>query len=186
MDLHRARIDVGLERIVAVWQFGKCEWHILLREETFIDSTAKDMGQASGRLCSTMMHSRFLIPNSQFLLLCAFLLASCKPVPLTEMKIPLAGESVIDTIDGEPYRYFRYETMEATEADVAKISGDGKRIGGKRMRWEGPVHIYTLRKRIVIYVGSNPKVISTIEEVFGEQIAGDPIPEEGEGENQEI
>ncbi|MEK7136889.1 MAG: hypothetical protein AAB853_01260 [Patescibacteria group bacterium] len=133
------------------------------------------------------MNSRFLILNSQFLLLCAFLLTSCKPVPLTEMKIPLAGESVIDTIDGEPYRYFRYETMEATEADVAKISPDGKRIGRKRMRWEGPVHIYTFRKRIVIYVGSNPKVISTIEEVFGPQIAGDPVEvvqekEEKEGE----
>lgn len=100
--------------------------------------------------------------------------AACRgPVPLAEMNIPFTGESIMGKIAGEPYRFFRYETEEAVQADVAKIAPDGKKIGGKRMRWEGPVHFYYIKKRIVVYVGSHPTVLRTIEDVFGPQIAGE-------------
>ena len=76
-------------------------------------------------------------------------------------------------IHGEPYRFFRYESAEAAQADRAKISADGKEIDGKTISWAGPVHIFYLNKRIVIYVGSDANALSTIEQVFGPQIAGD-------------
>ena len=76
-------------------------------------------------------------------------------------------------IQGEPYRFFRYDTVEAAAADRAKISADGKEIDGKKISWDGPVHIFYLNKRIVIYVGSDANALSTIEQVFGPQIAGD-------------
>ena len=101
------------------------------------------------------------------------LLTACGPKPLAEVKIPFSGESVMGDIENEPYRYFRYDTVDLAQADRAKISADGKEIDGKTMAWEGPVHIFFLNKRIVIYVGSNAKTLATIEQVFGPQIAGD-------------
>ena len=123
---------------------------------------------------------RLQFPKSALalLILSVLLLADCAPVPLTEVEIPFTGESVLNAIEGETYRYFRYKTVEEAQADVAKVAPDGKEIAGKRMRWEGPVHIYYLQKRIVIYVGSNPKVISAIGQVFGPQVAGDAIEAE--------
>lgn len=120
---------------------------------------------------------RLQFPKSAlaFLILSVLLLTGCAPVPLTEMKIPFTGESVLEAIEGETYRYFRYQSVGEAQADVAKVSEDGKKIAGKRMRWEGPVHIYYTLKRIVVYVGSNPKVMQMIENVFGPQVAGDPI-----------
>ena len=113
--------------------------------------------------------------RSPFLTLSLFLLllTACGPKPLAEVKIPFTGESVMADIDGEPYRFFRYDTVDAAQADRAKISADGKTIDGKTMAWEGPVHIFFLNKRIVIYVGSDAKTLATIEQVFGPKIAGD-------------
>jgi hypothetical protein len=115
------------------------------------------------------MRDALLLPVS-FLLL---LTACFGPKPLSEIEIPFTGESVMATIENEPYRFFRYETVDAALADKEKVSADGKFIAGKKMPWEGPVHIYYLNKRIVIYVGSNPKVLETITQVFGPQVAGD-------------
>ena len=81
-------------------------------------------------------------------------------------------------LEGEEYRYFRYPSVEAALVDKAKIVADGKLIAGEHFAWEGPVHIYHLAKRIVIYVGNTPKVLELIEQIFGPQIAGDPPPAE--------
>lgn len=81
------------------------------------------------------------------------------------------------SIEGEEYRYFRYPSVEAALVDKAKIAADGKTIGGEEYAWEGPVHIFHLAKRIVIYVGDTPKVLKVIEQIFGPQIAGDALPE---------
>lgn len=113
--------------------------------------------------------------NFPLLIVSLLLLSACRPVPLAEIAIPFTGESVLDEIEGETYRYFRYTSVEEAQADISKVSKDGKEIAGKRMRWEGPVHIYYTLKRIVVYVGSNPKVIAPIKQVFGPQVAGDPI-----------
>lgn len=96
-----------------------------------------------------------------------------KPEPLSAAEIPFSGESVMGSVLGEEYRYFRYPTVEAALVDKAKISSDGKTIGKKKFIWEGRVHIYHIAKRIVIYVGDTPEVIAMIEKTFGRQIAGD-------------
>ncbi len=110
---------------------------------------------------------------------CALLLSSCtgkvEPQPLSAAELPFTGESVMGSTEGEEYRYFRYESVEAALVDKAKISSDGKHIAGEEIAWEGPVHIYHLAKRIVIYVGDTPKVLTVIEQIFGPQIAGDPV-----------
>lgn len=81
------------------------------------------------------------------------------------------------SVEGEEYRYFRYPSVEAALVDKAKISADGKVIAGEKFAWEGPVHMYHLAKRIVIYVGDTPKVLTLVEQIFGPQIAGDVVPE---------
>lgn len=116
--------------------------------------------------------------NHFILLFPAFLLLSAcgqpaEPQPLSAALIPFTGESVMGSIEGEEYRYFRYPSVEAALVDKAKISSDGKTIEGTAIRWEGPVHIYHIAKRIVIYVGDNPEVMAVIEQNFGPQIAGD-------------
>lgn len=124
-----------------------------------------------------MALQKFSIGVSGVLL--ALLLASCtssKPQPLSAAQIPLTGESVMGSVEGEEYRYFRYPSVEAALVDKAKISGDGRTIAGEKFTWEGPVHVYHLAKRIVIYVGDTPKVLTLIEQIFGPQIAGDMVP----------
>ena len=120
--------------------------------------------------------SRILLMNKIIfpLVLCASLfLGACSPQPLADIEIPLMGESVMAAVEGDPYRFFRYETADDAEADIAKVSSDGRTIDGKRMPWDGPVHIYHLAKRIVVYVGDNEHTMQTIVDVFGPQVAGD-------------
>src|SRR3990172_6740468 len=98
------------------------------------------------------------------------LLASCgspKPQPLSAVELPFSGESVMGSVGGEEYRYFRYPSVEAALVDKAQISADGKIIAGEKFAWEGPVHMYHLAKRIVIYVGDTPEVLELIEQIFG-------------------
>ncbi len=103
--------------------------------------------------------------------------STSEPEPLIAVEIPFTGESVMGKIAGEEYRYFRYGSVEAALVDKAKISADGKIIGEKEIVWEGPVHIYHLAKRIVIYVGGSTEAIAQIERIFGPQIAGDQLDE---------
>jgi hypothetical protein len=94
-------------------------------------------------------------------------------VILSEAEIPFTGESVMGDVDDDQYRYFRYPTVEAAQADRNKVSADGRMIDGKTFTWQGPVHFYYLSKRVVIYVGENEKTLATIKQVFGPQFAGD-------------
>lgn len=129
---------------------------------------------ARKRTLLNFIHMPSLLRHTFFGLLLVVPLVGCGgPRPLADIDIPFTGESVMAEIKGEPYRFFRYETAEAAQADRATISVDGKEIGGKKMSWDGPVHIFFLNKRIVIYVGSNADALSTIEQVFGPQIAGE-------------
>ena len=108
------------------------------------------------------------------IVLASFFLAACGgPKPIAEIKIPFEGESVMDTIGEDAYRFFRYEEAETAQSDIEKVALDGKSIDGKTMPWDGPVHIYHLAKRIVIYVGENEETTKAIENVFGPQVAGD-------------
>lgn len=120
---------------------------------------------------------RLQFPKWAFpLLLVSISLAGCgRPVSLSEATIPFTGESVMGQLQGETYRFFRYQTIEEAKADSAKVSPDGKSIAGTRIHWEGPVHFYYKLRRIVIYVGSNPKMLDSIEQVFGPQVAGDSV-----------
>ncbi|HLC75504.1 MAG TPA: hypothetical protein VJB82_00060 [Candidatus Peribacterales bacterium] len=113
-------------------------------------------------------------------------LISCnaKPQPLSAAEIPLTGESVMGSVEGEEYRYFRYPSVEAALVDKAKISADARTIAGEKFTWEGPVHVYHLAKRIVIYVGDTPNVLALIEQIFGPQIAGD-LPSKPAGEESQ-
>ena len=95
------------------------------------------------------------------------------PLSLEDIDIPLRGASIISDIQGDPYRYFRYDSAESAQKDLARISRDGSTIAGDRMPWDGPVRIYYRKERIVIYVGENPETIAAIEQVFGKQVAGD-------------
>lgn len=114
-------------------------------------------------------------------MLCCIALTACgenKPQPLSTAVIPFSGESVMGSVGDEEYRYFRYGSVEAALVDKVKIAADGKRIGPVDYAWEGPVHIFHLAKRIVIYVGDDPVALAMIEKTFGRQIGGDPISDE--------
>jgi hypothetical protein len=118
--------------------------------------------------------------TSLSVLLVVLILSACAterteglPITLRGAEVPLSGESVMAAIAGEPYRYFRYESVGDALKDKALVSSDGKRIGKKAFLWEGQVHFYHYKDRLVIYVGENPEVIGHIERTFGPQFAGD-------------
>ena len=133
-----------------------------------------------------MQHSRphyhpflFLLP----LAVAAVLLVGCaqeirivggeEGVPFEEVEIPFSGESKKGDIEGDGYRYFKYESPEDALIDRMKVSSDGKEIDGIRYEWSSPIHFFHYKKSIVIYLGENERTLGGIQRTFGVQFAGD-------------
>lgn len=91
---------------------------------------------------------------------------------LETVPIPLDGTSKQGSIGDDEYRYFRYASPEDAEVDRELVSKDGLTIGNALYDWGSSVHFFHHLKSIVIYVGDNEETISGIEEVFGEEFAG--------------
>ena len=53
-------------------------------------------------------------------------------VPFEEVEIPCSGEAKKGDIEGDGYRYFKYESPEDALIDRMKVSSDGKEIDGIR------------------------------------------------------
>lgn len=81
-------------------------------------------------------------------------------------------EGQILTIDDGNVQVFEYTTEKTTEDEALLVSPDGSSIGQHLVNWIAPPHFYKKNKLIVLYVGSDTKLINTLEEVLGKQFAG--------------
>jgi hypothetical protein len=65
-----------------------------------------------------------------------------------------------------------YSDQAAAEADAGMVDASGSSIGTAQPFWVDVPHFFKSGKLIVLYVGSDEQVLSTLEAVFGPQFAG--------------
>lgn len=75
-------------------------------------------------------------------------------------------------VDGEDVQVFQYSHKTETDAQTAQVSPDGSAVGTTKIQWFGPPHFYKREKLLVLYVGDNEKVLKALEDVLGQQVAG--------------
>lgn len=80
------------------------------------------------------------------------------------------GQAV--TVNGEQVQVFEFADAATVDAAAEDISPDGSSVGTSMMTWVAPPHFYKAGKLIVLYVGENEAVLTALESVLGEQIAG--------------
>ena len=97
---------------------------------------------------------------------------------LETIPIPFSGVSKMGRVEGDHYRYYRYDSEEDAEKDRAKVSRDGKTIDGIHYEWGGSVHFFQRLKRNVIYIGDDELTLGRIQREFGTRFAGTDAAEE--------
>lgn len=76
------------------------------------------------------------------------------------------------TVNGEQVQAFEFADAAGADEAAQDISPDGSSVGTSMMTWVAPPHFYKTEKLIVLYVGENEEVLTALESVLGEQIAG--------------
>jgi len=69
-----------------------------------------------------------------------------------------------------------YGSTAALEADAAKVSSDGFKIGLSFVDWVATPHYYRNTRVIVIYVGCDPGMTWLLSEIVGPRFAGGTAP----------
>ncbi len=75
-------------------------------------------------------------------------------------------------VSGEDVFVFTYENVRLARLDAAKLSKDGKTIGGTAVPWKGTPRFYRKENVMALYAGANPKVITILDAQYGPAFAG--------------
>jgi hypothetical protein len=75
-------------------------------------------------------------------------------------------------LDGEDIQIFEFASQGEADSAAESISPDGSSIGTSMVSWISSPHFYQAGKLIVLYVGEDQNVISSLEGLLGLQIAG--------------
>ena len=67
---------------------------------------------------------------------------------------------------------FEYGSVSAASADAQKISPDGSGTATTKISWVGPPHFFLKGRVMVLYVGSDPAVLTLLQSLLGPQFAG--------------
>ena len=65
-----------------------------------------------------------------------------------------------------------YGSASAASADAKRISPDGFGVGATHVDWVAPPHFFLKGRVMVLYVGSDPAVLSLLQSLLGLQFAG--------------
>ena len=84
----------------------------------------------------------------------------------------LAVSGRVIEVDNADVQVFEYPDTTAANADADMVSADGSSVGSTMISWVATPHFYKSGKLIVLYVGDNQAMISTLREVLGSQFAG--------------
>lgn len=94
---------------------------------------------------------------------------------------PLSGTEQSIKVNGELVEVYVYESPQEANADAAGISPDGRKVKEgvgrdqitiKVSAANSPFHFYKKGRLIIVYNGSNSRVINLLQSVLGPQIAG--------------
>ena len=89
----------------------------------------------------------------------------------------LSVQGRVIKVDGEPVQVYEYASSDEVKAAATHISPDGSTFttpGSSTtiVDWVMPPHLYKDGRLIVIYVGTNSKVMQLLAHVLGRQFAG--------------
>lgn len=87
----------------------------------------------------------------------------------------LAVPGRIITVNDQEVETFQYANAQALAADTANIAPDGciGTVGGGMLdAWTAPPHLYKSEGLLVIYLGSDAKILQLLTGAMGKQFAG--------------
>lgn len=97
--------------------------------------------------------------------------ATVEPVgEVEQVFFSVKGQSI--KVNSADVQVFEYADTSAAETDAALVAPDGGSIGTTMVTWVAVPHFYRTGKIIVLYVGTDPALIGTLEKVMGPQFAG--------------
>jgi hypothetical protein len=67
---------------------------------------------------------------------------------------------------------FEYASASAASADAKRISRDGSGTATTKINWLAPPHFFLKGRVLVLYLGSDPAVLSLLQSLLGPQFAG--------------
>ena len=80
------------------------------------------------------------------------------------------GQSV--TVNGQEVQVYVFDTPEAMESAAAQVSADASTIGTTTPTWTSDPHLFKAGRLIVVFVGTDQKIIDILTGTFGPQFAG--------------
>lgn len=89
--------------------------------------------------------------------------------PQSGTTVRLSGGALTTPAD---LQLFEYSTASAARADAGRISSDGTETATTKINWVAPPHLFMKGRVMVIYVGSDPAVLSVLRDVLASQFAG--------------
>jgi hypothetical protein len=85
----------------------------------------------------------------------------------------LSGSGNTVQVDGETIQVFEYPDEAAARGDAAKIPADAN-IPGVSVSWPAQPHFYQTGRIIVIYAGTDAKLLASLESTLGKPFAVGP------------
>lgn len=85
---------------------------------------------------------------------------------------PVPGQTL--TVNGQDVQVFEFVNPSDRETFEQDISSDGKSIGNTMVQWVAPPHFFSKGKIIVLFLGSDQKLLRQLNAALGPQIAGAP------------
>jgi uncharacterized protein YceK len=78
-------------------------------------------------------------------------------------------------VDGNTLAIYEFPNEKEAKKESKTISEDGSKIGGRIFEWIDSPHFYQKGEIIVIYIGSDAKLLKDLEEILGKSIINSPI-----------
>ena len=77
-------------------------------------------------------------------------------------------------VDGEGVQVYAFRDAAAAAVAAARVSPDGRRVGGSQPLWIAPPHFFRSSNLVVLYLGDDAGLLQRLETAFGAQFAGAP------------
>lgn len=84
----------------------------------------------------------------------------------------LSVQGQILRVNGEDVQVFEYPDPTVLQADTSQISPDGSSTSTTMITWIATPHFFSSGRLLVLYVGDNDDLLSTLEQMLGPQFAG--------------
>jgi hypothetical protein len=90
--------------------------------------------------------------------------------PVSQPLFPIGG-TLINT-GTDVIHIYEFPTRTGALDFEGLISSDGRKIGGKNLRWSNHAHFFRKDSLIILYIGIDRDLVRVLEDVAGPQFAG--------------